>query len=172
MRAQLRPDLCFQLLRAEHLIPRHLMKGPAMYGLASQGPVSPCPLRCLHLIGQEGQVPPGPTLTFALRFRPVRVGGRFISRFLSPVRLQTPIFKAIEKVYAIKAVATFLLDPRLCLCPAASGRELAHPAAPAFHGPEPRHTHRPASDPPGLDLGPGSCLPTTAGSGVIKIYSG
>lgn len=79
---------------------------------------------------------PGPTLTFALRFRPVRAGGKFISRFLSPVRLQTPIFKAIEKVYAIKAVATFLRPSPLP--PSGSpweGSGSALAAAPAFHGP-------------------------------------
>lgn len=48
-------------------------------------------------------------------FLPPTAGGdeeTHFSRLLSLVRPLTPIFKAIEKVYAIKAVASFLSDRR------------------------------------------------------------
>lgn len=141
MRARLSPDPRFQLLEdrpgSGRSLSYRVRAGRPGPGLALSPPVPPW-----NWPGGAGS--PGPTLTFALRFRPVRAGGRFISRFLSPVRLQTPIFKAIEKVYAIKAVATFLRPSPLP--PSGSpweGSESALAAAPASHGPEPRRTHRP-----------------------------
>ena len=71
-------------------------------------------------ISPGGAGSPGPALRFALMFLYPRVG-KFVSCLLCVP--PAPIFKAIEKVYAIKAVASFLSGPRPFLHPAAPGRD-------------------------------------------------
>lgn len=88
--------------------------------MASQGPglALSTPVPPLNWpISPGGAGSPGPTLGFALMFLPPPppAGGGGETNFSclrSLVRPLIPIFKAIEKVYAIKAVASFLSDRR------------------------------------------------------------
>ena len=86
-------------------------------------------------ISPGGAGSPGPALRFALMFLYPRVG-KFVSCLLCVP--PAPIFKAIEKVYAIKAVVSFLSGPRPFIQQPVGGIGLW---ALLPYGPKPRPAH-------------------------------